>query len=72
MKTGIFMAILFTSWVLIPEGFITSLIAGQINSDGESAMDSFGFTVILLKALFSVLLAFTGIWLYHKAKRRSL
>ncbi|TPV24768.1 hypothetical protein FJW00_14775 [Pantoea anthophila] len=68
MKIGIFMAILFASWVLIPEGFIRSLIAGHINGDGENAMDSFEFTVILLKAVFSVLLAFTGIWLYHKAK----
>jgi len=68
MKILIFIVILFASWILIPEGFIRSLIEGHINGDGENAMDSFEFTVILLKAVFSVLLAFIGVWFYHKAK----
>lgn len=72
MKILIFIIILFASWILIPEGFIGSLIESHINGDGESAMDNFEFTVILLKAVFSVLLAFLGVWFYHKAKRRCL
>jgi len=70
MKILIFIIILSASWIFIPEGFIKSLVEGHISGDGESAMDSFEFTVILLKAVFSLLLAFIGVWLYRKANQR--
>lgn len=70
MKILIFMIILSASWIVIPEGFVSSLVEGHISGDGESAMDSFEFTVIVLKALFSLLLTFIGVWLYRKANRR--
>ena len=70
MKIQIFIIILSASWILIPEEFIRSLVEGHIIGDGESAMDSFEFTVIVLKAVFSLLLAFIGAWLYRKASQR--
>ncbi|ORM85836.1 hypothetical protein HA42_01920 [Pantoea deleyi] len=70
MKILIFIIILSASWIFIPEGFIKSLVEGHISGDGESAMDSFELTVILLKAVFSLLLAFIGVWLYRKADQR--
>lgn len=70
MKILIFVIILSASWIFIPEGFIKSLVEGHISGDGESAMDSFELTVILLKAVFSLLLAFIGVWLYRKANQR--
>ncbi|MFB6326974.1 hypothetical protein [Pantoea sp. ARC607] len=70
MKILIFIIILSASWIFIPEGFIKSLVEGHISGDGESAMDSFELTVILLKAVFSLLLAFIGVWLYRKANQR--
>lgn len=70
MKILIFIIILSASWIFIPEGFMKSLVEGHISGDGESAMDSFELTVILLKAVFSLLLAFIGVWLYRKAYQR--
>lgn len=70
MKILIFIIITSASWILIPEGFIRSLVEGHISGDGESAMDNFEFTVIVLKAVFSLMLAFIGVWLYRKANRR--
>lgn len=70
MKILIFIVILSASWILIPEGFIRSLVEGHISGDGESATDSFEFTVLVLKAVFSLLPAFIGVWLYRKANRR--
>lgn len=70
MKILIFIIILFASWILIPQVFIRSLVEGHISGDGEIAMDSFEFTVIVLKAVFSLMLAFIGVWLYRKANRR--
>ncbi len=68
MKTIIFIVILVAAWFLIPERFIGSLVEGHISGDGADAMDSFEFTVIAVKAVSSVLLAWIGVWIYHKAK----
>ena len=70
MKILIFIIIISASWILIAEGFIRSRVEGHISGDGESAMDSFELTVIVLKAVFSLLLAFIGVWLYREASQR--
>lgn len=66
----IFIIIFSATWFLIPDGIIRSLIEGHISGDGEGAIDSFEFTLIALKAVLSVLLAFIGVWLYRKANQR--
>ncbi|EXU74570.1 hypothetical protein [Erwinia mallotivora] len=71
MKIIIFLIVFVAAMVLVPDSLIGGFVDHNItiSGDGEEAMNSFEFTVILIKVALSVLLAFTASWIYSKRKQ---
>ena len=71
MKILVFLIIFIAGMVLIPESFIRGFVNHNvhISGDGEEAMDSLEFTVMLIKLALSAIIAFITLRLYQKKRR---
>ena len=60
MKIVIFVAILIAGVLLIPDRLVGSVIDHLIDfpGDGEEGMNNYEFTILLIKLMFSAIVAF--------------
>ncbi|WAH61626.1 hypothetical protein LZ023_38530 (plasmid) [Pseudomonas silvicola] len=64
MKILIFFIILIAGIVLIPDGLISHVV--RVSGDGETAMDKYDFTLLLIKAAISALIALAVLQLMRR------
>lgn len=64
MKIILFCFLIIILFLLIPERWISDVFMSHISisGDGEEAMDSYDFTVLLIKFSLSVLIAGLTLW----------
>ncbi|KJV47874.1 hypothetical protein VH86_13555 [Pantoea sp. BL1] len=66
MKILIFFIILIAGIVLIPDGLISHLVS--VSGDGETAMDKYDFTLLLIKAAISAIIALAVLQIVRRAR----
>lgn len=66
MKILIFFIILIAGVVLIPDSLISRLIS--VSGDGEAAMDKFEFTILMIKAAISCVIAVMVLKILRQAR----
>ncbi len=66
MKIVIFMAILIVGVLLIPDSLVGHFI--RVSGDGESAMDKYDFTLMLIKAAISAVVALAVLQILRRAR----
>lgn len=66
MKILIFLVILMAGILLIPDSLIGHLV--NVSGDGETAMDAFEFTLLLIKAATSGIIAAAVLWILPRIR----
>ncbi|KGT87562.1 hypothetical protein [Enterobacter cancerogenus] len=66
MKILIFFIILIAGIVLIPDGLISHVV--RAHGDGEAAMDQYDFTLLLIKAAISALIALAVLQIVRRVR----
>lgn len=66
MRILIFFIILIAGVLLIPDRFISHLLS--VSGDGESAMDKYDFTLVLIKAAISAVIALAVLQILRRAR----
>lgn len=70
MKIIIFLVILIAGVILIPDSLVGNIVNHlmTVSGDGEEGMDNFYFTILLVKVVFSSVIAFIALRFYHRLK----
>ena len=66
MKALIFIVILIAVILLIPDSLVGNLI--NVSGDGETAMDTYEFTILLIKAAIAGIIAGAVLWILPRLR----
>ncbi|ORM71663.1 hypothetical protein [Pantoea rwandensis] len=66
MKIVIFLAILIAGVLLIPDSLVGHFV--RVSGDGETAMDKYDFTLLLIKAAISAIIALAVLQIVRRTR----